>query len=91
MSNSPKENAPLRPNPAVETPTFDPDQVLRSCIALYVPLMWCLEFLARYRTKKKYTYSNDSQVLKTKKQTPSFDRVYCAREQDLELCCAHPQ
>ena len=79
MMNSPKENAPLRPYPAVETPTFDPDQVLRSCIALFLPLMWCLEFLARCQTKKKHIYSNDSQVHKTKKQTPSFDRaVLCS-------------
>ena len=79
MMNSPKENAPLRPYPAVETPTFDPDQVLRSCIALFFPLMWCLEFLARCQKKKKHIYSNDSQVHKTKKQTPSFDRaVLCS-------------
>ena len=91
MTNSQKENAPLRQNAEVETPEFDRDQVLRSCIALFVPLIWCIEFLARCQTKKKHTYSNDSKVLKTQKQTPSFDRVYGARNQILELCCAHPQ
>ena len=43
MNNPVKENAPLISMQEEETTIFDPDLALRICIAMFVPLTWCLE------------------------------------------------
>ena len=66
MDNPFKEKPPLMTIQEENISFFDAELALRSFVAFFLPMTWCLEYLARYCGRKKNkTGQNDTQVLKT--------------------------
>ena len=94
--NLPKEDVPLSSGIQKVEPIFETELMLLSSVALFSPVTWFLEYLARLQCKQTKRKVRETQlddahlpVLKTQ-ITPSCDRVYGPRAHIFQLCCAHP-
>ena len=94
--NLPKDDVPLSSGIQTPEPMFQAELMLLSSVALFSPVTWFLEYLARLQCKQtkrkvRQTQSDDDHLPVLKTQiTPSCDRVYGPRAHIFQLCCAHP-